>query len=151
MRFVASTEARALACVALALAGLTTAAAEADPSPARVFSSLCTEADGSDISGFRIKISGAEPNLTVSFEETEGALMAASETKEVGFVPATGDLTFKVVTESGPIAFKGHVSATALDGILTRQGDTPESIHVPSDLGGDGEGACPAAPGSAKP
>jgi hypothetical protein len=149
MRLAPSNTVRMLACT-LALAG-PTAAAIADPSAARVFSSLCTGADGSDISGFRIKIAGASPDLTVSFEETEGALMAASETKEVSFVPATGDLTFKITTEAGPIAFKGHVSATALDGVLTRLGDTPETIHLPSDTGGDGEGACPTTPDSPKP
>ena len=149
MRFAALNNAHALACAALALT-LAVADAIADPST-RVFSSLCTGADGSDISGFRIKISGVAPNLLVSFEETEGALMAASETKEVSFALATGELAFKVVTESGPIAFKGHVSATALDGVLSRQGDTPETVHLPSDTGGDGEGACPATPDSPKP
>ncbi|WP_158808803.1 hypothetical protein [Beijerinckia sp. L45] len=150
MRFAALNNARALACAALALA-LATGHATAEPSAARVFSSLCTGADGSDISGFRIKVSGVAPNLLVSFEETEGALMAASETKEVSFTPATGELAFKVVTEAGPIVFKGRVSATALDGILTRQGDTPETVHLPSDAGGDGEGACPITPDSPKP
>ena len=151
MRLAALYPLGALACAALAFAGLGAGTAVGESPINHTFSSLCTGADGSDISGFRIKISGTEPNLTVSFEETEGALMAASETKEVAFVPATGDLTFKLVTESGPIVFKGHVSATALDGILTRQGDTPETVHLPSDAGGDGEGACPATPDSAKP
>jgi hypothetical protein len=142
---------RAAVYAAMALTGLGAQAGFADPSPARVFSSLCTQAEGGDISGYRIKILGAEPSLTVSFEETEGALMAASETKDVSFSATTGELAFKVATEAGPIAFRGHIAATALDGTLTRAGDTPEAIHLASDAGGDGESACPATPDSAKP
>jgi hypothetical protein len=142
---------RAVVYAAMVLTALGAEAARADPSPTRVFSSLCTQAEGGDISGYRIKLLGAEPSLTVSFEETEGALMAASETKDVSFSATTGELAFKVVTEAGPIAFRGHISPTALDGTLTRAGDTPEAVHLASDAGGDGEGACPATPDSAKP
>ena len=116
--------------------------AAADPAGTQVFSSLCSAAGGGDISGLRIKIAGAPPDVTVTFEETEGALMASTETKDVRYAADTGALAFTLKTEGGTVGFRGQVAPTLLSGTLTREGADPEEIRVPSDKGGDGEGPC---------
>ena len=125
--------------------------AAAEPAATQVFSSLCTAAGGGDISGLRIKIAGAPPDVTVTFEETEGALMAATDTKDVTYAPDSGALTFTVKTEGGTVGFRGRVAPALLTGTLTREGADPEEIRVPSDKGGDGEGPCSPAGEPVKP
>ncbi len=132
-----------LVMVALMRGGSTPAAA--DPVGTQVFSSLCTAAGGGDISGLRIKVIGIPPDVLVSFEETEGALMVATETKEATYVAATGALAFTVRTETGTISFRGQATPALLTGTLAREGGDPEEVRVPSDRGGDGEGPCSAA------
>ena len=130
----------------LALSLVGTAVAHADASPDRSFSSLCTEADSGDITGARIKITGTAPDLALSYEEPEGALVTATTTKDVTYTPATGALGFKLKTETGQVSFEGHVSDTQLDGTLKREDGTEEALHLPLDKGGEGENACGGAP-----
>ncbi len=138
-----------LSLVLASAAGLTIA--RADPPSDRSFSSLCTEADSGDITGTRIKITGSAPDLTLSYEEPEGAIVATSTTKDVTYVPATGALSFKLTTEAGPLSFQGHASDTQLEGLLRREDGTEEALRLALDKGGEGETACGGAAEAAKP
>lgn len=141
---------RARLCLILALS--LTGTAQADAPLDRSFSSLCTEADSGDITGTRIKITGAAPDLGLSYEEPEGALVTATTTKDVTYAPATGALSFKLKTDTGQVSFEGHLSDTQLDGTLKREDGTEEALRLPLDKGGEGENACAgAAPPVAKP
>ncbi len=151
-RSVTSQAFRSVTGAALMLLAVAVAVpAAADPGGALVFSSLCTTAAGGDIVGIRVKITGAPPDIVVSFEETEGALMVATETKEATFVPETGALAFTLRTEAGTVGFRGRATPTLMAGTLTREGSDPEEIRIPSDRGGDGEGPCSPTTAPAKP
>ena len=125
--------------------------AAADAGGTLVFSTLCTSATGGDIAGTRVKVSGLPPDVVVSFEETEGALMVATETREATFVPETGALAFTLRTEAGTIGFRGRATPTLMAGTLTREGSDPEEVRIPADKGGDGEDPCSPTTAPAKP
>ena len=126
------------------------ATSRADPAAEKSFSSLCTEADSGDITGTRIKIIGSAPDLSLSYEEPEGAIVATSTTKDVTYVPATGELSFKLTTEAGPLSFRGHASDVQLEGTMKREDGTEEALRLPLDKGGEAETACGGA-AAAKP
>ena len=110
--------------------------------PTRSFSSLCTEDNSGDVVGLRIKLYGASGVPDVTFEEPEGAVIAAVKAEHVAYSEADGRLAFTVPAESGAVGFEGRVSATELEGTLKREDGTRETIHLPKDPGGDGEAAC---------
>ena len=133
------------------IAALPAAPAWAQLALEKSFSSLCTDPNGGDIDGLRIKLTGPEAAPAVTFEEPEGALMAPIVATDVAYASASGKLTFVVPTEAGRLAFEGLVGATSLDGMLKRADGDMEAVHLPLDKGGDGETACPPPPDAAKP
>ncbi|MGZ3375390.1 MAG: hypothetical protein ACXU8S_02220 [Phenylobacterium sp.] len=116
-------------CIALALSSVPANGAFAgDELHRAIYSSLCTEAESGDASGYQVVMDKSASPPSISFDWSEGGLMEPVRASNVAYDRQSGVVRFSADANGRAVSFKGRISNGQLAGILTwidNPGDPP--------------------------